>query len=93
MKKFKILFLALMLLPAISCSVSTEDLAEEVKASIEETYSSNGYSGVAIESVMLTHKGGNEYTGIVKTLEEGVPFQYTVEVIYDGNYIKWEIKD
>lgn len=37
------------------------------------------------------HKGGNEYSGILETNEEGEKFKYTVKVIYDGENMQWEI--
>ncbi len=81
----------LMLFFATSCSLSTNELAEEVKISMNETWKNEGVTGIKIESFLLTHKGGNEYTGILETNEEGEKFKYTVQVIYDGENIQWEI--
>jgi hypothetical protein len=74
-----------------SCSLSTDELAEEVKMSMEETWEKEGITGMKIESFMLTHKGGNEYSGILETIEDGESFKYTVQVIYDGDNMNWEI--
>jgi hypothetical protein len=74
-----------------SCSLSTNELAEEVKISMQETWENEGVTGIEIESLILTHKGGNEYSGILETEEEGIRFTYSVEVIYDGDNFKWEI--
>lgn len=76
-----------------SCSLSTDELAEEVKMSMEETWEKEGITGMKIESFMLTHKGGNEYSGILETIEDGESFKYTVQVIYDGDNMTWEIVD
>ena len=81
----------LMLLFSTSCSLSTNDLAKEVQISIQETWKNEGVEGVKIESFLLTHKGGNEYSGILETNEEGEKFKYTVQVIYDGENMQWEI--
>ena len=81
----------LMLFFATSCSLSTNELAEEVKVSMNETWEKEGITGIKIESFILTHKGGNEYSGILETNEEGEKFKYTVEVIYDGENMQWEI--
>ena len=81
----------LMLLFSTSCSLSTNDLAKEVQISIQETWKNEGLEGVKIESFLLTHKGGNEYSGILETNEEGEKFKYTVQVIYDGENMQWEI--
>lgn len=80
-----------MLLFVTSCSLSTNELAEEVKTSMQETWKKEGVTGIKIESFLLTHKGGNEYSGILETNEEGEKFKYTVEVIYDGENMQWEI--
>ena len=74
-----------------SCNLSTSELAEEVKASMEETWDNEGLTGIKIESFMLTHKGGNEYSGILNTNEDGEKFTYSVDVIYDGENMQWEI--
>ena len=81
----------LMLLFVTSCSLSTNELAEEVKTSMQETWKKEGVTGIKIESFLLTHKGGNEYSGILETNEEGEKFKYTVEVIYDCENMQWEI--
>lgn len=81
----------LMLLFVTSCTLSTNELAEEVKISMQETWENEGVTGIEIESFLLTHKGGNEYSGILETDEEGERFIYSVEVIYDGENFKWEI--
>ena len=80
-----------MLFFATSCSLSTNELAEEVKVSMNENWEKEGITGIKIESFILTHKGGNEYSGILETNEEGEIFKYTVEVIYDGENMQWEI--
>lgn len=47
-----------------ACSFSTEDLAEEVKSDMEERFEGER---IEIESLILTHKGGNEYKGVLET--------------------------
>ena len=86
----KSLFIVVLLF-ITSCNLSTSELAEEVKASMEETWDNEGLIGIKIESFMLTHKGGNEYSGILNTNEDGEKFTYSVDVIYDGENMQWEI--
>ena len=74
---------------AFGCSVSTEDLAVEVQADMEKTL---GESGIKVKSFGLTKKGGNEYKGILKTIEPHGEFTYSVEVIYDGKMFSWEVE-
>ena len=75
-------------LALISCSLSTEELAQQVQSHIEEKLNPEG---ITVSSFMLTKKGGNEYSGILETKEPGGKFTYSVDVIYDGEYFKWEI--
>ena len=79
--------LALMTL-LTACSLSNEDLAKEVRAGIQEKFKG---TGMEIKSFALTHKGGNEYKGILETKEPNGEFTYSVEVISDGKTFTWEI--
>ena len=81
----------LMVLFFSSCKLSTKELTEEVKISIVETWQKEGVTGIKIDSFMLTHKGGNEYTGLLETSEEGGKFKYNVNVTYDGENMQWQI--
>ncbi|MBM3453501.1 MAG: hypothetical protein FJX84_10245 [Bacteroidetes bacterium] len=90
--------IVLMLLFATSCSLSTnelstDELTEEVKISMQETWKEEGVSGIKIESFGLTHTGGNEYWGTLETNEEGEKLSYEVNVAYDGESFTWEIVD
>jgi len=95
MKKFmKVITMGLflsMLLLVTSCKLSTNELAEEVKISMLETWEKDGITGVTIESLILTHKADNEYSGILITIEDGEKMTYTVKVIYDGENMQWEV--
>ena len=73
-----------------SCGLSTDELAKEVEKSMSENeqFISNS---IKIKSLILTKKSGNEYNGILNTSEPNGEFTYTVEVIYDGNNMTWEI--
>ncbi len=74
---------------ATGCSLSTEELTKQVRASMEEKFKG---SGIQIQSLMLTKKGGNEYSGILETREPNGPFTYRVEVVYDGKTFNWQVK-
>jgi uncharacterized protein YcfL len=89
MKKLMIIF-ALVAMLFTSCRLSTDELANEVEKSMSENeqFISNS---IKIKSLILTKKSGNEYNGILNTSEPNGEFTYTVEVIYDGNNMTWEI--
>lgn len=70
------------------CSISTEDLTNEVRSSIEEQLKGED---ITVKSFLLTHKGGNEYRGILETKEPNGNFTYAVDVVFDGRAFTWEI--
>ena len=89
MTSFKrLLFVFVFSMLIVGCSASTEDLAKDVQTSIKEKFKGEG---IEIKSFMLTHKGGNEYKGILETKEPGGEFTYSVDVIYDGSAFSWDI--
>jgi hypothetical protein len=90
MKHLKTILVSILLaLSLAACSLSTEDLVTEVKKSMEEKFKGKG---ITIKSLMLTKKGGNIYSGLLETKEPNGEFTYTVEVIYDGNNMQWEVE-
>ena len=65
----KLLFLFALLLIS-SCTLTTEELEAEVKASIIETLNDDPeFEGVQVIDLSLIHKGGNEYIGILNVIE------------------------
>lgn len=84
-------FLLLIFLVSCNSRMSTTELTKEVKKSIQETLRKEGDFNTSISSLLLAHKSGNEYSGLLETLENGQTVKYTVQVIYDGETFKWEI--
>jgi hypothetical protein len=82
--------ICLALFAGCSGRVSTEELTVEVKKSMEEYFAQNEVE-VEITSLILTHKSENEYKGVLSTVEPEGNFDYTVEIIYDGENMTWEI--
>ena len=90
MKRLKLILTAFLLAITISsCSLSTNDLAAEVQKNMAEKFTPQG---ITIKNFVLTKKGGNVYSGILETKEANGDFTYTVEVIYDGSNMQWEVK-
>lgn len=87
---YKMLCSTFLALALIGCSpkLTTGELTEVVKTSIEDEVASYG---ATVQSLRLTHKSGNIYSGILETNEPNGEFTYTVEVIYDGENFQWEI--
>ncbi|MDC0201311.1 hypothetical protein OAK04_02850 [Verrucomicrobia bacterium] len=91
MKYIKSILISLTLalsLASCSSSLSTEALTEEVIKSMREKMEP---IGISIQSLILTKKGGNVYAGVLETIEDTDAFTYTVEVIYDGTNMTWEV--
>ena len=83
----------ILLLFFVSCKLSKDDLTEEVKSSMEETWKKEGLSDIKIEDFTLTHVKGNEYSGLLEFIKEGEHFKSSVKVLYDGESMQWEILD
>lgn len=67
-----------------------EFLQEEVQELIEENWKENGVYGYTIEKdLVVTHKDGNTYSGIIQIKYLGKSIQITGEIIYDGKYVQW----
>ena len=94
----KILLSLLISVFLISCNggISKEKLASKVKSDIntelQKRASSIGMS-LSIISFDLLHKGGKEYSGILKTNEGGEEYVYQVDVTVDGDSYMWKIVD
>jgi len=89
----KILVLVLIIMTScdLNTRLSTTELAEQVQVSMVETWEEQEVEGLEVESLILVHKSDNEYSGVLKTIEDGEEYSYTVSVIYDGEYFSWEI--
>jgi DNA polymerase elongation subunit (family B) len=85
----------LIFIMTISCDMntrlSTTELAEQVQVSMIETWEDQEIEGLQVKSLILVHKSDNEYSGVLKTIEE--EYSYTVSVVYDGEHFSWEILD
>ncbi len=77
-------------LALVACSLSTDQLADKVKESMKQDFDSKG---IKINSLILSKKAGNEYTGILKTTEPNGEFTYEVIVNYDGNNMTWKVAE
>lgn len=87
-KKITVTLLLTMCLTA--CSPSIDDLTDQVKENMTQKLKS---SGISITSLILTKKGGNEYSGVLETKEPSGNFSYNVDVVYDGKSFTWSIRD
>ena len=80
----------------ISCDggVSKDKLTSKVRSDIDvELQKRAAIAGISltINSFDLLHKGGKEYSGILKTTEGGEEYTYQVDVTVDGDAYMWKI--
>lgn len=73
-----------------ACSLSTEQLAEEVKKDMSNSAEFKE-RGITVKEFTLVHKADNEYNGLLKTTEPNGEFTYTVDVVYDGESFTWKV--
>lgn len=66
----------------ISKSELTSKVRDDINVELQKRASSAGIS-LSINSFDLLHKGGKEYSGILKTSEDGEEFTYQVDVTVD----------
>uniref|UniRef100_UPI00404A870B hypothetical protein n=1 Tax=Flavobacterium sp. TaxID=239 RepID=UPI00404A870B len=90
MKRVIFLFVTLLLVLNSCQNGGIEQLRRDVLKSIEEKIQSEG-GGIDVVSFTLTHVNGNEYVGVVETMENGTAYTYPVNVIFDGKTFVWEI--
>lgn len=72
--------------------VTTDALAKEVQANIEQTWAKEPDLATAqIKSFTLVHQGGQQYRGLLEAEQEGESLSFGVDVTYDGRAFMWEI--
>ncbi len=96
----KKLILLLFIPLVFACSLSNAELEEWVVESMTETFKeTSGLEDAEILEFTLVHKGGNEYVGLLTINQRNIftddmmEMKYEVEVIYDGENVKWQIQD
>lgn len=90
---FLICFLGILFF-ATGCGMSTNELAEEVKTSMLETWAKEPETrDVKIDSLILVHESGSKYNGVLQVSQSGEKLSLTVDVTYDGENMIWQIKE
>ena len=86
MKKIKYLLIAAMALVLYACSAPIDAVADQIRNDIIDQTDAD-----YVSDVILVHKGGNEYKGVVDICIDGETGTYTLEVTYDGYAYTWEL--
>ncbi|MCA0387437.1 MAG: hypothetical protein LCH52_02975 [Bacteroidetes bacterium] len=82
------LFVVLAALFLTACSVSTEQLADQIKQDMENSPQFKE-KGITVKEFTLTPKGGEKYEGLLKAIEPGGEAHYKVDVTFDGSKASW----
>lgn len=83
-----------MVLALIGCGKSTEEIEADVKLDMTTELQKRADEAditLVVESFDLLHKEGKEYSGILKTVEDGTEYTYQVDVTVDGDNYMWKI--
>ena len=94
MKNIVRVIASMMIVAMISgCGMSTEDIGETVKSSMQETLSADSNfkeHNLKVDSVQVFKKGDNTYKGIASIKYKGSLHDVTVEILVDGDNLMWE---
>lgn len=86
---------ALLTLALLGCSPSTEEVASNVKHSVEANFETNtqyrDYK-LSVQSVTLVHEKDGRYQGMVTVVFEGEDHKLPISVLTDHTNTIWEIK-
>lgn len=86
---------ALLTLALLGCSPSTEEVAANVKRSVEANFETNTqYQDfkLSVQSVTLVHEKDGRYQGMVTVVFEGEEHKLPISVLTDHTNTIWEIK-
>jgi len=94
MKKLVRIIVSMMIIAIISgCRMSTEDIGETVKSSMQETLSKDPNFkkyNLNVDNVQVFKKSDNSYKGIASIIYKGASHDITVEILVDGEKVMWE---
>ena len=89
------MILFIFLLSSCEDRLSTSELTKQVKEHMMGEGGNYKEKNIKINSFLLTRESNdsNKYIGIMKTSEPNGDFTYTVNVTYDGESFRWEVKN
>lgn len=94
MKKVVQVIVSMMIIAIMSgCGMSTEDIGETVKTSMQETLSTDSNFqeyNLKVDNVQVFKKSENSYKGLANIIYKGSSHNVTVEILVDGDNVMWE---
>jgi hypothetical protein len=91
--RIKCLTISGLLLLFISCGNSTDEIAETVKYSLQETLVSDPdfkEYDLKVKSVDVMHQSGNSYKGFAYIDFKGKEHSIKIDILADGDDVMWE---
>lgn len=80
------------LLLMTACGISNDQVAADVKQSMQETMNTNPdmqKMNLRIETVQVMKQTGNQYVGIAKVIHAGESHDVPVQITADGQGVMW----
>ncbi len=94
MKKIVHVIVSIMVISLIfGCGMSTEDIGEIVKTSMQETLSTDSNFreyNLQVDNVQVIKKSKNNYKGLAKIIYKGSSYNVNVDIFVDGGDVMWE---
>ncbi len=92
-KKFAVFVLTATLL--VGCGMSTEQIGETVKTSMQQKFDSDTQFKewrLSVTRVQVLKQGGNRFQGIATVVHEGATHDVPVEITADGSNVMWQVQ-
>jgi len=93
---FSVALLALLIVFLTGCSLSTEDVQDTVKKSMQETFDTDkSFSayGLKISEVYLVKSEESKYKGYAQVDYNDDAHKISISAIVDGSYVLWEAEE
>jgi hypothetical protein len=86
------IFVALLL---VGCGMSTDQIGETVKESMQQTFDTDAQFKVwhlSVTKVQVIKQSDNQYQGIATVLYEGTSHDVPVEITADDSNVMWQVQ-
>jgi signal peptidase I len=77
----------------VGCSMSTDQIGETVKGSMQKTFDSDAQFKewhLTVSRVQVLKQGDNRYQGIATVIHEGTPHDVPIDITADGSNVMWK---
>jgi hypothetical protein len=77
----------------VQCGLSTKQIAETVKTSMQQKFDSDTQFKqwhLRVTKVQVVKQGGNQYQGMATVIHEGQSHDVPIEITADGSNVMWQ---